>query len=70
MISLATGGVFIAGGIAPRILSLLDNERFIKAFCDKPPMTELLQSIPIRVVLNTRCGLLGAAQVAADLAQK
>ena len=70
LISLATGGVFIAGGIAPKILSLLDNERFINAFCDKPPMTELLQSIPIRVVLNTRCGLLGAAQVAADLAQK
>ncbi|MDX1823652.1 MAG: glucokinase [Thiohalomonadales bacterium] len=70
LISLATGGVFIAGGIAPKILSLLDNERFINAFCDKPPMTELLQSIPIRVVLNTRCGLLGAAQVATDLAQK
>ncbi len=68
LLSLATGGVFVAGGIAPKILSLLDSERFIHAFCDKPPMTELLQSIPIRVVLNTRCGLLGAAQVAVDLA--
>jgi glucokinase len=69
LISMATGGVFIAGGIAPKILSLLDSERFLKAFCDKPPMNELLQSMPIRVVLNTRCGLLGAVQVASDLAQ-
>lgn len=67
--SMATGGVFIAGGIAPKILSLLDSEHFLNAFCDKPPMNELLQSMPIRVVLNTRCGLLGAVQVASDLAQ-
>lgn len=67
--SMATGGVFIAGGIAPKILSLLDSEHFLNAFCDKPPMNELLQSMPIRVVLNTRCGLLGAEQVASDLAQ-
>jgi glucokinase len=69
LISLATGGVFIAGGIAPKILSLLGSERFINAFCDKPPMQDLLRSIPIRVVLNTRCGLLGAVQVASDLAK-
>jgi len=69
LISLATGGVFIAGGIAPKILSLLDSERFLNAFCDKPPMQDLLRSIPIRVVLNTRCGLLGAVQVASDLAK-
>lgn len=67
LISLATGGVFIAGGIAPKILSLLDSERFLNAFCDKPPMHELLGSMPVRVVLNTRCGLLGAVQVASDL---
>ncbi|MGW8228468.1 MAG: glucokinase [Gammaproteobacteria bacterium] len=69
LISLATGGVFIAGGIAPKILSLLDSERFINAFCDKSPMHDLLRSMPIRVVLNTRCGLLGAVQVASDLVQ-
>ena len=69
LISLATGGVFIAGGIAPKILSLLGSERFINAFCDKPPMQDLLRSIPIRVVLNARCGLLGAVQVASDLAK-
>ena len=65
--SLATGGVFIAGGIAPKILSLLKRGRFIEMFSDKPPMSELLHSMPVRVVLNTRSGLLGAVQVASEM---
>lgn len=65
--SLATGGVFIAGGIAPKILSLLKRGRFIEVFSDKPPMSELLHSMPVRVVLNTRSGLLGAVQVASEM---
>jgi len=66
--SLARGGVFIAGGIAPKILSLLKRGRFIEMFSDKPPMSELLHSMPVRVVLNTRSGLLGAVQVASEMA--
>ena len=66
--SLASGGVFIAGGIAPKILSLLKRGRFIEMFSDKPPMSELLHSMPVRVVLNTRSGLLGAVQVASEMA--
>jgi len=66
--SLASGGVFIAGGIAPKILSLLKRGRFIEMFFDKPPMSELLHSMPVRVVLNTRSGLLGAVQVASEMA--
>ena len=66
--SLATGGVFIAGGIAPKILSVLKQGRFIEMFSDKPPMNELLHSMPVRVVLNTRSGLLGAVQVASEMA--
>ena len=65
--SLATGGVFIAGGIAPKILSLMKRGRFIEMFSDKPPMSELLHSMPVRVVLNTRSGLLGAVQVASEM---
>lgn len=65
--SLARGGVFIAGGIAPKILSLLKRGRFIEMFSDKPPMSELLHSMPVRVVLNTRSGLLGAVQVASEM---
>ncbi len=66
--SLASGGVFIAGGIAPKILTLLKRGRFIEMFSDKPPMSELLHSMPVRVVLNTRSGLLGAVQVASEMA--
>ena len=65
--SLATGGVFLAGGIAPKILPVLKQGRFIEVFADKPPMSDLLQSMPVRVVLNTRSGLLGAAQLAAEM---
>ena len=65
--SMATGGVFIAGGIAPKILSVLKRGEFLDRFLDKPPMQELLRSMPVRVVLNTRSGLLGAVQLASDL---
>ena len=65
--SLARGGVFIAGGIAPKILSVLKQGRFMEMFSDKPPMSELLRSMPVRVVLNTRSGLLGAMQVASEM---
>lgn len=66
--SLATGGVFIAGGIAPKILSVLKRGEFMEKFLDKPPMNELLRNMPVRVVLNTRSGLMGAAQLAAEIA--
>lgn len=62
--NLARGGVYIAGGIAPKILPMLTDGRFIQTFCDKPPMQTLLASMPVQVVLNTRVGLLGAALAA------
>jgi glucokinase len=57
----ATGGVYLAGGIAPKILPELKRPEFLKAFHDKDPMQELLARIPVRVVLDWRVGLLGAA---------
>ncbi len=57
----ATGGVFIGGGIAPRILPALESGRFIAAFVDKGPMQPLLESMPVHVMLNDQAGLLGAA---------
>jgi glucokinase len=57
----ATGGVYIAGGIAPKILPGLKRPEFLKAFHDKDPMKGLLARIPVRVVLDWRVGLLGAA---------
>ena len=60
----ATGGVYIAGGIAPRILAALRRRPFLHAFRNKPPMDGLLSAIPVRVVLEPRLGLIGAAAAA------
>lgn len=59
--SLATGGVFVAGGIAPRILPAILAGGFMKAFLDKAPMADLLARVPVSVITTTECGLLGAA---------
>lgn len=58
---MATGGVYIAGGIAPRILDRLCQEDFMQVFCAKGRMSGLLRDIPVRVVLNEKVGLIGAA---------
>lgn len=58
------GGIFIAGGIAPKILPALQNGHFIKAFSNKPPMSHLLEKMPVSVVLTEKVGLLGALQQA------
>jgi glucokinase len=60
----ATGGVYIAGGIAPRIADLFSGGSFVEAFRAKGRMAELLSRIPVHIVLNTDVGLLGAAAVA------
>ncbi len=57
----ATGGIYLAGGIAPKILAALRRPPFLRAFRDKSPMEGLLSAIPVRVVLEPRLGLLGAA---------
>src|SRR5205823_3473607 len=54
--TLATGGVFVAGGIAPRIIEHLKDGRFREAFFDKGRMHRLLEQIPVQVVLNTEAG--------------
>ena len=61
---LATGGVFLGGGIAPKILPKLKTENFIESFREKGRMRELLEKIPVRVVLNDKAALLGAAHFA------
>lgn len=59
--SMSTGGMFVGGGIAPKILPALSDGRFISAFRRKAPFEALLTSIPVKVVLNPDAGLLGAA---------
>jgi glucokinase len=64
---LATGGVFLGGGIAPRILPKLGDGTFLGAFCDKGRFAPLLAKIPVKVVLNDECALLGAARAGAEI---
>jgi len=59
--TVATGGVYIGGGIAPKILPALANARFLSAFRSKPPFTSMLAAMPVKVILNADAGLLGAA---------
>jgi glucokinase len=65
--TMATGGVYLGGGIAPRIAARLRRGPFMAAFTDKGRMSPLLRRIPVRIVLNDRAALLGAAQIAAEL---
>ena len=58
---MATGGVYLAGGIPPRILPFLRSERFWQAFCNKGRFSALLAELPVHVVLHPKVGLLGAA---------
>ena len=62
---MATGGVYVAGGIAPRILDRLQDGSFIEAFCAKGRMQALMERIPVRVILNDAVALQGAALRAA-----
>lgn len=63
--SLARGGVFVAGGIAPKILPKIQSGKFFNAFCEKEKFQELLSHFPIHIVLNEEAPLLGAAAEAA-----
>ncbi|HEX4381880.1 MAG TPA: glucokinase [Myxococcales bacterium] len=67
--TLATGGVFVAGGIAPRIVDALKDGKFREAFFDKGRMRAVLELMPVQIVLDTDAGLLGAAALAAREAQ-
>ena len=64
---MATGGLYIAGGIAPRILQPMQSGAFMAAFLAKGRMRNLLERIPVRIVLNDETGLQGAAFFAASI---
>jgi glucokinase len=59
---LATGGVYLGGGIPPRILPYLSGEQFMKAFTNKGRLSNLLSAVPVHVILNPKIALLGAAR--------
>lgn len=62
--ALATGGVFVGGGIAPRIAGLMEGGAFARAFETKGRLTPLLEEIPVSLVLDPQTALWGAAVVA------
>ena len=64
---LALGGVFVGGGIAPKILPALEAGGFLRAFSDKGRFADLLRSLPVRVALDLRAPLIGAAHYAAQI---
>lgn len=64
------GGLYITGGIAAKILPLMEKGDFLRAFLNKGRMQSLLTQIPIYVVLNHKVGLIGAALYAARLGSK
>jgi glucokinase len=59
--TVATAGVYIGGGIAPKILSLFDKGLFLDAFRAKEPLAAFVSTIPVAIILNSEAGLLGAA---------
>lgn len=59
--TVATAGVYVGGGIAPKILPALQDGRFLEAFRAKEPMADLVATIPVAVILNPDAGLIGAA---------
>jgi glucokinase len=61
----STGGLFVGGGIAPKILPAIGDGRFMRAFREKAPFEPLLAAMPVKVILNPQTGLLGAAVFAA-----
>lgn len=58
---IARGGVYLGGGIPPRILPALEQQRFMRSFLHKGRMADLLLAMPVHVILNPRTALLGAA---------
>jgi glucokinase len=63
---MATGGLYIGGGIAPKNLPFLQTGEFLEAFLAKGRMRPLLEAMPVRVLLDSRTALLGAARCAAE----
>jgi glucokinase len=67
LLGTATGGVWLGGGIAPKILPRLADGCFRETFRDKGRFEPFLEAVPVRVILNDRAALLGAARHAASL---
>jgi glucokinase len=61
---LATGGMYLGGGIAPKMMKTMRGGAFMQAFTDKGRLSELLVHTPVRIILESRAALMGAAAYA------
>ena len=61
---LATGGVYIGGGIAPNLISLIREGRFMEAFLAKGRFKTFLERVPVKLIMNDKASLVGAAHFA------
>jgi len=59
---MSTGGIFIGGSIAAKIVPKMKDPAFMQSFLDKGRMEALLRDMPVNIVLNDDCGLIGAAR--------
>ena len=66
---MATGGVYVGGGVAPKIIEKLKGPAFMASFTGKGRMKPLMEAIPVRVIMNDKTALLGAGCYAARLAE-
>jgi len=67
LVGLTTGGIFLGGGICPKILPKLRDGLFMEAFCAKGRFRSLLSNIPVKIILNDQAALLGAARRAFEI---
>jgi len=64
---LTTGGVYLGGGIPPKILPWLKHKTFLNAFTDKGRFKDFMEKIPVKVILNDKAALIGAASCAVKI---
>jgi glucokinase len=67
LVTLATGGLYIGGGIAPRVLDGLQQPRSLEVFRARAPMDAVLAAMPVAVIRDPDAGLIGAAIAASGL---
>ncbi|MCK5352132.1 glucokinase, partial [bacterium] len=68
--TMSTGGLYLGGGIPPRILKALERNSFMEAFTSKGRLTPMMEEIPVHVILNPRAALMGAAMEAIKMNQE
>lgn len=67
---MATGGIYLGGGIPPRIIPALNTDQFMDSFTNKGRFSELLSHIPVHVICNPKIALMGAALYGLEIAQE